>query len=144
MLDILLLASPAFAVSMSGSDLLDWSSLKMTGSDFTLSNLSQGMTDRVIGFNRTTDHSGDTRSTVYAENFVGTNGWGTRVSAVALASVGSATSSATELSGSLSLFSDRVEGVWAGGSRCSHYSPEHRALDRLHSVLSGKPHLHLR
>jgi len=106
MLISLVSPAPSFALDLSGSGALDWSSLSMTGIDFTLSNFVQVRTAEVFS----SDGS-------FAGGSTSSNDWGTSGIAVALPSVGSATSgaSATELSGSVSLFSDRTFGGGAVG-----------------------------
>ena len=106
---VLLLAPPqAVALSILGSGSLKWSAMTMTGIDFTLSGLSQGVNAQVIGFNRASDLSVALGSTVFIEGNITSNDWGAREQAVALPSIGSATSSvsATKLSESVSLLSN--------------------------------------
>ena len=107
-LTVISLVSPAptFALSLSGSGALDWSSMTMTGIDFTLSNFAQGT--NALLFSKGSSAGGPNSS----------EDWGTSERAVGLPSVGSAMAiaSATELSGSLTLLSNSATGNW-GASR---------------------------
>ena len=95
--------APSFAdtIDFSTSGALDWSSLTMTGIDFTLSNFHQVTRAQVFSIGGSS-----------ASKTTESNDWGTSGIAVALPSVGSASAiaSATELSSSLSLTSNNTFG----------------------------------
>jgi PEP-CTERM motif len=97
----LLFAPPAFATSFSGSALLDWSALTMTGIDFTLSDFRQ-IVNTNIG-----------SSTGFVSSVSDPSAWLPSTLSASLASVGSATATISNsgVTSSLSLLSDHTFGV---------------------------------
>lgn len=97
--NVLLLAPTAFAASYSGFATLDFTSLTMSGIDFTQSNLRQGMQAEVR------EVGGATSST-----FAFSNDWGDSSVNTSLPSLGSASGSASSagLSSSLSLLPSQI------------------------------------
>ena len=89
-------APPAFAISFSGSALLDWSALTMTGIDFTLSDFRQVVSANVGS------------RTGFVSAVTDPNAWLPSTLSASLPSVGNSTGniSDTSVNGSLSLFSN--------------------------------------
>jgi hypothetical protein len=94
----LLFAPPAFATSFSGSALLDWSALTMTGIDFTLSDFRQVVNTNIGS------------STGFVSSVSDPSAWLPSTVSASLPSVGSSSASVsdTSVSGSLSLFSNHA------------------------------------
>lgn len=94
----LFFAPPAFATSFSGSALLDWSALTMTGINFTLSDFRQIVNTNVGS------------STEFVSSVSDPNAWLPSAVSASLVSVGSSSASVsdTSVSGSLSLFSNHA------------------------------------
>jgi hypothetical protein len=98
LLAVLLCASPASAITISGSALVDWSALTMTGINFTLSNFHEVL-------------SADVRSqTGFVSDVSTPSAWVPATTSATLSSVGSATAnaSASTINSSFSVFSDRA------------------------------------
>jgi hypothetical protein len=95
---LLFWAPSAFAVSFSGSASLDWSALKMTGIDFTLSDFRQVVSVNVGS------------QTGFASAVTDPSAWLPSTVSTSLPPVGSSTASVsdTSVSGSLSLFSNHA------------------------------------